>query len=73
MRNFVYRYRASKFKCFFNGLAFAMISVLAMLLCVVFIMDKSATEFEIIFSFCLSVISMLFGFVSMFSTREVAR
>lgn len=68
MRNFLIKYRSNKFRRFLNGLIFAMLSLVAMFLCVYFLMDKSATRFEILIPFGVSIISMLFGFVSMFKT-----
>lgn len=66
MRILYSKYRSSKFKCFLNGLMFAILSLVAMFLCVNFLMDKTATRLEILLPFGLSIISMLLGFVSMF-------
>jgi len=68
MRNLMIRYKANKFRRFVNGLIFAMLSLVAIFLCVYFLKEKSATRLEIILPFVLSIISMLFGFVSMFKT-----
>lgn len=65
----MYRYRSSKFKCFLNGLVFALLSIIAMLLCINFLMDQTATRLDVLFPFVLSVISMLLGFISMFRTN----
>lgn len=69
MRSLMYRYRSSKFKCFLNGLVFALLSIIAMLLCINFLMDQTATRLDVLFPFVLSVISMLLGFISMFRTN----
>ncbi|TAH65617.1 MAG: hypothetical protein EWM47_11080 [Anaerolineaceae bacterium] len=70
MRNFIYKYRSSKFKCFLNGLVFAILSVIAMFLCINILMDKTASRFEVLFPFCFSIISMLLGFISMFKANN---
>jgi mannose/fructose/N-acetylgalactosamine-specific phosphotransferase system component IID len=68
MRNFIYKYNRSKFRCFLNGLWFAILSVAAMLFCVYYLRDKTAATIEILISFGLSILSMLMGFISMFRT-----
>ena len=64
MKRMVYRYRFSKFKCFLNGLIFAVISIAALLLCLSDI--ASSTDREVILPFFIAIISMLLGLVSMF-------
>jgi uncharacterized membrane protein YbhN (UPF0104 family) len=71
MRIFLSKYRYSKFRRFLNGLAYAIVSVVAMFTCVYFLMDKTATRFEILIPFGLSIISMLFGFVSLFRNQNI--
>ncbi|NLO08325.1 MAG: hypothetical protein GX129_00430 [Clostridiales bacterium] len=73
MRNFLSKYRTSKFRCFLNGLIFAGFSMIAMFLCVNFLMDKSATRIEVLIPFALSIISMLLGFASMFKTERLSK
>lgn len=73
MRNFMYKYRSNKFRCFLNGLIFALLSIIAMYLCVNFLMDKTATRLDVLFPFILSVISMLLGFISMFRINAFSR
>jgi uncharacterized membrane protein YtjA (UPF0391 family) len=64
MKRMVYRYRFSKFRCFLNGLIFAVISMIALLLCLSDI--SKAAGSEVILPFFIAIISMLLGIVSMF-------
>lgn len=66
MRNLLLKYRSSKYRCFINGLIFASLSAVALFLCINFILDNTATRFEVLFPFLICIISMLLGFVSMF-------
>jgi hypothetical protein len=66
MKKIVQKYRFSKFRRFTNGLMFAIISVIALTLCLIDISDHSASMTEIILPFATAVISMLMGFLTMF-------
>lgn len=70
MKRIVYRYRISKFKRFMNGLVFAIISVIALILCFIGITDQAAARSEIILPFGIAIISMLMGFVTMFKEPQ---
>lgn len=66
MKSMVYRYRFSKFKRFTNGLLFAVISIVALILCVMDISGNTASRVKAILPFTIASISMLMGFVTMF-------
>lgn len=65
MRKIVSKFRFSKYKSFVEGLLFATISMISIVLCISAITDKSATEFDIILPFIISIISLLIGFIVM--------
>ena len=48
MKNIVYKYRISKFKRFTSGLLFAIIAIIALILCLVDISNNSTKQVEII-------------------------
>jgi hypothetical protein len=73
MRRMVKRYKFSKFKCFFNGMIFACISMLALLLCMSGITVSSKEPSEIILPFFISMISMLLGLYSMFYHKDIRK
>lgn len=74
MRKIVHKYKIYKFKRFTNGLLFAIISIIALTLCLMDITDHAASPYEIILPFSVAIISMLMGFITMFhdnqSTKE---
>jgi mannose/fructose/N-acetylgalactosamine-specific phosphotransferase system component IID len=72
MRNILRKFKSSKYRCFYKGLTYALLSVMAMFLCIFFIKDKSSTKFDILFSFCLAVICMLQGLASMYKNYETS-
>lgn len=66
MKKLVKRYRFSKYKKFTEGLLFAIISGIALILCLSIMTSRVASSVEIIFPFTVAIISMLMGFVVMF-------
>jgi hypothetical protein len=72
MKRIVYRYRISKFKPFTNGLLFAIITIIALALCLADISDHTA-EAEIILPFGIAILSMSMGIVSMFHNSEIPK
>jgi len=73
MKRIVHKYQISKFKRFMNGLLFAIISTIALTLCLTIISDHASSLIDIIFPFGVAMISMLMGFVSMFHENENKR
>ncbi len=71
MKQMVYRYRFSKFKCFLNGLLFAVISMIALLLCLSDI--SKAADSEVILPFFVAIISMLLGIISMLHDNRIRK
>lgn len=70
MLRIINKLRYSKYKRFIEGLLFALISMITIILCVLAITDKSATDSDVILPFILSIISLLTGFVVMFHDSE---
>ncbi|MGF7144007.1 hypothetical protein HNQ56_002437 [Anaerotaenia torta] len=71
MKQVVYKYKYSKFKCFLNGLVFAVISTIALLLC---LSDLSkAADSKVILPFFIAIVSMLMGIVSMFYSGGLSK
>ncbi len=66
MKKIVCKYKISKFKRFMNGLMFAIISIIALSLCIRGISNTTASQSEIMLSFLTGIISLLMGFISMF-------
>ncbi len=73
MKKMVNRYKISKFKCFMNGLIFALISIAALLLCLSGLSDYAASGSEVILPFFIAIASMLLGMVSMFRSKEIRK
>jgi hypothetical protein len=73
MKKIVHKYRVSKFKCFMSGMLFAVISVIALALCLTDIYKQTAVNTEIILPFTIAIISMLMGLFSMFKNNEVPK
>lgn len=65
MRRVVYRYKISKFKRCMNGMMFALISIIALLLCMSDISRNTASQYEVILPFFIAIISMLLGLFTM--------
>jgi hypothetical protein len=72
MKRLVYKYRTNKFKRFTEGLLFAVITMIALSLCLTAILNHTAQE-EIILPFCMAIISMLMGIVAMFGRSEIPK
>lgn len=73
MKRMVYRYKFSKFKRFTNGLIFAVISIVALLLCLSDISQYSASESGGILPFFIAIISMLLGLVTMLRDKGIRK
>lgn len=73
MKNIVYKYRISKFKRFTSGLLFAIIAIIALILCLVDISNNSTKQVEIILPFVIAIISMTLGLLSMFGNNEIPK
>jgi len=65
MKRIISKYRSSKFKRFANGLLFAAISAMALALCKLGIIYNQELII-VLMHFCLAILSMTLGFVSMF-------
>jgi len=61
MKKMVNRYKISKFKRFMNGMIFALISIIALILCMSDISRYTATQSEVILPFFIAIVSMLMG------------
>ncbi|MDF2539348.1 MAG: hypothetical protein K0S76_2369 [Herbinix sp.] len=71
MKRIVQKYRICKFKRITDGLVFAVISVIALTLCLTDILDHTTSLYDIILPFVVAVISMLMGFVVMFRENTI--
>ena len=72
MKRLVHRYRISKFKIFANGLLFAIITIIALALCIADISDHTA-DAGILFPFSIAILSMLMGIFSMYHNSEIPK
>lgn len=70
MKKVVRQLKESKFKRFVNGLLFAIISMISILLCMVNITDQNTPATHGVFLFIITIISMAFGFYFMFRDTE---
>lgn len=66
MRRIVNQFKISKFKRITEGLIFAVISCISIILCLLYISNSKATNMEIFVPFIIALISLLLGFVTMF-------
>lgn len=66
MKKIVYKYQVSKFRRFANGLVFAIITCIALALCISHIYSQSMNKYELILPFSVAILSMLTGFYTMF-------
>ena len=71
MRKMVNRYKISKFKCFMNGLTFALISLTAVALCFYELSVYSDGESQALLTFFIAMISMLLGLFTMFRKKNI--
>jgi len=65
MKTMVYKYRISKFKNFANGLFFAIITIVTLSLCLLFIETGVSTNYQIYLLFIIALFSLIMGFRSM--------
>lgn len=73
MKRIVHKFRISKFKRFTEGMLFAIISVIALVLCITDISDIATTQLDIILPFSIAIISLLLGFFAMFHNNETSK
>ncbi len=73
MGKIVRKYRISKFKRFADGLLFALISGMALWLCISVKSDYPGARAEIIIPFLVAIISIILGFVSMLRQPEATK
>lgn len=66
MKKVVRRLRFSKYKRFTEGLLFAIISGIALILCLSIMTSRVVSSVDILLPFSIAIISMLLGFVVMF-------
>lgn len=66
MKRFIFNHSLGKFNRFMKGFIFAIFSTVALLLCVFYMKDNDASKFKIIIPFCIALVSMSLGFISMF-------
>lgn len=72
MKAMVYKYQISKFKSFVNGLFFAIITIVTLSLCLIFMYDGVDTNYPIYILFITALFSLVMGFRSMFSEKRKA-
>lgn len=65
MRRVVYRYKISKFKRCMNGMMFALISTIALILCMSDISQSTADQQNVILPFFIAIVSLLLGLFTM--------
>lgn len=73
MKKIMHRYNTSKYNRFTGGLLFAVISIIALILCISDISDNPASKAEIVIPFIIAVVSLLSGFVIMFRRNEIPK
>lgn len=71
MRKILHKYRLSKFKCFVNGLLYAIISMVALILCLTYIFTQADAQVKISLTFGTACISLLLGLLSILGSIEV--
>ena len=65
MKRVVYRYKISKFKRCMNGMMFAFISSISLILCLSDISKSNAPQHDVILPFFIASVSMLLGLFTM--------
>jgi glycerol uptake facilitator-like aquaporin len=73
MKKIFNKYKISKFNRFTNGLLFAVISTIALLICITDLSQQSISQAGIILSFTIAIISMFLGLFTMFRNNEVRK
>ncbi|MDF2486530.1 MAG: hypothetical protein K0R46_2698 [Herbinix sp.] len=73
MKRMVYRYKISKFNRFMNGMVFALISMIALILCMSDITQSSANESGVIFPFFISIVSLSLGLFTMLRDKQIRK
>ncbi|MDD3174803.1 MAG: hypothetical protein PHF63_14310 [Herbinix sp.] len=73
MKKIVHNYRISKYSRFTSGLLFAVISAVALILCVSYTYSQTNSRFGISLTFAIAIFSLLMGMVSMFRNNEVPK
>lgn len=62
-------YRINKFRCFVNSMAFAIITAMALYLCIMNIYSKTETNTAILLPFFTAILSIILGVITMFRAR----
>lgn len=70
LKKFIYRYRKNKFKRFLDGLTFAVISIISLIICHIYITDHAASLVKIILFFIIALLSLFLGFAAMFHNSK---
>lgn len=70
MKKMINKYRFSKYKRIAEGLLFAFISAVALLMCLDSIFSQAESRISIIMMFCIAMISMLMGLSSLFHKEK---
>lgn len=66
MKNFIHRYRMSKYRCFAGGLLFAVISATALIFCLSYADFQPDAQVKITLCFVIAISSLLMGLIYMF-------
>ncbi|NLZ83627.1 MAG: hypothetical protein GX915_08180 [Clostridiales bacterium] len=70
MRTMVSKYRISKFKNFVNGLFFAIITIVTLSLCLLFLKAGATSNYQVYLLFITALFSLIMGFRSMFKKNR---
>ena len=70
MRKFINKYRVSKYNRFLNGMIFALITVVALIMCLAGMTEQSQISADTILAFAIAIISILMGMFSMFRNPD---
>lgn len=73
VKKMIHIYFVSKYKYFSRGLLFAIISLIALVLCLVCIFEQTNSKLNILFTFGIALLSMIMGLVSMFYKNDISK
>ena len=66
MQSYLNKFKLSKYRIFVKGLFFAIVALVALILCVFSLMDKTSSIYLVLFHFTIVLLSMFMGFITMF-------
>lgn len=66
MKTYINKYKFSKYRSFVNGLLFAIVAIVALILCVMSLKDSATSIYVVLFHFSITLLSILMGFIAMF-------